>query len=186
MQKLKYILCIPYTVIKLSFIKLLHLKNFKFSWKTVLTPFTTIEMSKGSELNIGKKFKMLCGSRLRVRKNGKVMIGDHSGLNYGCMITAHEEIIIGSDVMIGPNVLIYDHDHDFKSKDGMKNMKYITEKVEIGDGTWIGANVVILRGTKIGKHCVVSAGAVVKGDYPDYSLIIQKRQEYVDVIKRDG
>ena len=45
--------------------------------------------------------------------------------------------------------------------------------IEIGDHTFIGTNAVILMGSKIGKHCVVAAGAVVKqfSEFPDYSLI---------------
>ena len=46
----------------------------------------------------------------------------------------------------------------------------------IGDNSWIGCNVVILRGTSIGKNCIVGAGSVLKGTYPDNSVIVQKRQ----------
>ena len=41
----------------------------------------------------------------------------------------------------------------------------------VGDGTWIGINATILGGTDIGKNCVVAAGAVVKGKFPDYCVI---------------
>ena len=45
------------------------------------------------------------------------------------------------------------------------------EPIEIGGGTWLGINSVILPGTKIGKGCVVAANCVVKGEYPDYCVI---------------
>jgi acetyltransferase-like isoleucine patch superfamily enzyme len=48
--------------------------------------------------------------------------------------------------------------------------------VEIGDNSWVGANTIILRGTKIGKNCVVGAGCVISGEYPDNSIITQKRE----------
>ena len=53
--------------------------------------------------------------------------------------------------------------------------------VTIGDNSWIGCNVVILRGTSIGKNCIVGAGSVLKGTYPDNSVIVQKRQTTVTV-----
>ena len=54
--------------------------------------------------------------------------------------------------------------------------KFVTAPVTIGDNSWIGCNVVILRGTSIGKNCIVGAGSVLKGTYPDNSVIVQKRQ----------
>lgn len=44
---------------------------------------------------------------------------------------------------------------------------------------WIGANTVILRGTVIGRDCVVGAGSVLKGVYPAGSVIVQKRTENI-------
>jgi UDP-N-acetylglucosamine acyltransferase len=39
----------------------------------------------------------------------------------------------------------------------------ITEDVEIGEGTWIGPNVVIMDGARIGKNCRIFPGAVIAG-----------------------
>ena len=38
------------------------------------------------------------------------------------------------------------------------------------DDCWIGANVVITAGVKIGKHCVIAAGSVVTKDIPAFSI----------------
>jgi len=39
--------------------------------------------------------------------------------------------------------------------------------VEIGEGTWIAANVVIMDGARIGKNCKIYPGAVISGDPQD-------------------
>ncbi len=44
--------------------------------------------------------------------------------------------------------------------------------VKIGSGSWIGAHVCIIGNVKIGKHCVIGAGAVVNKDIPDYSVAV--------------
>ena len=43
--------------------------------------------------------------------------------------------------------------------------------IVIGDNCWIGAKVTILDGVRIGNSCVIAAGAVVKGEFPDHCVI---------------
>ena len=85
-------------------------------------------------------------------------------------------IVLGDNIQLSPNVQIYDHDHDYRAEGGLAAMKYKTAPVEIGNNVWIGANCVILRGTKIGDNCVVAAGSVIKGEFPANTLIYQKRE----------
>ena len=40
-------------------------------------------------------------------------------------------------------------------------------KVEIGEGTFVGAGSTVIPGKKIGKWSVIGAGSVVVGDIPD-------------------
>ena len=75
--------------------------------------------------------------------------------------------------------MIYDHDHDFRIKDGLKSLKYKTSPIIIGNNVWIGSNTIILRGSKIGNNCVIGAGSVIKGTYEDGSIIVQKRENSV-------
>lgn len=44
------------------------------------------------------------------------------------------------------------------------------EPVEIGDDCRLGRRVIIMPGVKIGRGCVIAAGAVVTKDIPDYSV----------------
>ena len=50
-----------------------------------------------------------------------------------------------------------------KKKNGAYNKILIT----IEDNVWIGANVVVLTGVKIGKNSVIGAGSVVTKDIPE-------------------
>ena len=176
---IRAIICMIYSSIKFSCIKILKGQNFKFSFYNIISPFTEIELDRGAHISLGRKIKMRSGSKIRARKKAKINIADNVSLNYGCIITAHEEIKIGENTQFGPNVLIYDHDHDFREKNGLKDLKYKTSPVEIGDNVWIGANVIILRGSKIGNNCVVGAGSIIKGEFEDNTLIVQKRENEI-------
>ena len=47
-----------------------------------------------------------------------------------------------------------------------------TAPIVIEDETWVGANVVILAGVTVGKHCIIAAGSVVTKDVPAYSVAV--------------
>lgn len=173
-RKLKNIISVVYTFFKFLLIKIFYQSKFKFYFIERFSPNTEIDIGKNARLFLGKKVRAHSGVKIRVRKNAEVSVGENTAFNYGCIVTSHDSIKIGINTILGPNVLIYDHDHDFRSENGLK-LKYKTSPVEIGNNVWIGANTVILRGTRIGNNCVIGAGSVIRGDFPDNTLIVQKR-----------
>lgn len=104
----------------------------------------------------------------------KIEIGDNVGMS-GTAIYARSQITIGKGTMIGANTKILDNDFhpidiearriDDKSKIGVK-------PVVIGEDCFIGCNALILKGTTLGRGCVVGAGAVVSGTFEDGSVIV--------------
>lgn len=87
-------------------------------------------------------------------------------------------ITIGKNVTISRNVTLLVHDYSIAN--ALKHVGYIVQdgiphfekEIIIGDYSFIGANSVLLPGTKIGNNCIVGAGAVVKGVFPDDSIIV--------------
>lgn len=172
---IKAVFCVPLAAIKYAILKVENGNRFKASFPAIMSPLTEVTVEGKSELYIGKKLKMHNGAKIRVRKGGKLEVGKNFGMSNGCVVTAYEHIKIGDNVMLGPNVLIYDQDHDYRAPGGVAAMKFKTAPITIGNNVWIGANTLILRGTTIGDNSVVGAGTVVKGTFPENSVIIQKR-----------
>jgi acetyltransferase-like isoleucine patch superfamily enzyme len=101
-----------------------------------------------------------------VKIDARVVVGR------GTSIVGHWDINIGEDVIIGPNVYITDQNHTYQDVNiPIGAQPGIESAVEIGPGSWIAANAVILPGTHLGKNTVVGAGAVVRGEFPDYAVI---------------
>ncbi|WRP06320.1 acyltransferase [Rossellomorea aquimaris] len=175
-RNLKNLISVSYTLIKFLVIKMFHWKSFKFSLIERFSPNTEIDIGKNARLILNKRVRAHSHTKLRVRNSAELIVGENTAFNYGCIITSHHKIKIGKNSIFGPNVLVYDHDHDFRTAGGVKENKYRTSPVEIGDNVWIGANTVILRGTKIGNNCVIGSGSIVKGEYPDNVIIVQKRE----------
>lgn len=176
---------LAYSFVKLCLIKLVRFKELNFTFINLISPLTEINIGKNSKVNLGKRVQIRSGCKLNARHNSELTIGDRAFFNHGCMITSHEKIIVGNDVQFGPNVLIYDHDHDFRTVEGLKGSEFKTAEVVIGNNVWIGANTIILRGTIIGDNCVVGAGSVIKGIYSDDTIIIQKREQIEKTIVRN-
>lgn len=107
------------------------------------------------------------------RYGGKVTIGSGCGIS-GSTIYAMKEIKIGDNVLIGGNCKIIDNDFHPLPASLRINQKHEDIKkrpISIGDGCFIGANSIILKGTTLGCNCVVGAGSVVSGAFPDNVII---------------
>ena len=165
---------IPNGIIKTCMLKIFHFKSFHGIQPAHISLFTEITIENG-KLILGKGFKMRDGAKIRVRQDAICIIGNNVSLSSNNIITCRSFIKIGDNVELAPNVLIYDHDHDFRADGGIKSKKFITDPIEIGNNVWIGANTVILRGTKIGDNAIIAAGSVVKGIIPCNTVFIQKR-----------
>ena len=133
--------------------------------------FSNIEVGNNSELMIGYGFTMRQNAVLAIRDNAMLSIGSGVFINRNTIIVARKKIIIADGVTIGPNVCIYDHDHDVCNRGG----GYLVDSVAIGKNVWIGAGAIILKGVIIGENSVISAGSIVTKDIPANTILIQKR-----------
>ena len=169
------LISVLYSALKFSFLKLLHFRHFHFEGIQRFSPNTEVVLSERGTIRLGRHVRAHRRSKLLAFDRGVLEIGDNTALGNGVSINCMERITIGKGVQFGPDVKIYDHDHDFRVPGGIAAEKFRTAPVVIGDNAWIGCNVVILMGTTLGENCIVAAGSVLKGNYPPNSVIIQKR-----------
>lgn len=114
------------------------------------------------------------GENVNIERNAfftpELTVGDNSGIGVNSEI--YGPVTIGSDVMMGPEVVIYTHDHEFSRTDIPMRLQGSApvKPVEIGDDCWIGRRVMIMPGVHIGSGCVIGAGAVVTKDIPGLSV----------------
>jgi len=164
------------SLIKLTGLKLIYWRNLQFSIIERLSPNVVINLDGKSKIEIGNRVSIHSGSRISAVFGGCLKIHKNTSMNVGCIITCRKDIEIGENVAIGPNVMIFDHDHIMEKVNGVKNSSFKVDKIRIGNNTWIGAGSIILRGTSIGDNCIIAAGSIVKGSIPDNTVLIQKRE----------
>lgn len=123
----------------------------------------------------GKLMLKKCGKKVNIEKGAefstKVSLGDYSGIGINAKIKG--TCTIGKYVMMGPDCTIYTWNHEFSDTSRpMMEQGFSEEKeVIIGDDVWIGGNVTILPGVKIGSHSIIGACSVVTKDVPEYAIV---------------
>ena len=182
-KKSKNLVSVVFSLLKFIFIKLLRWNEFYFSPVERFSPSTVINIHRKGKMVFGTRLRVHSGVHLSVTPNAELRIGDDTAINYNCIIVARKRIIIGKDCTFGPNVVMYDHDHDFRGSDVMNGSAFIEKEIIIGNNVWIGANAIILRGTVIGDNAVVGAGTVVRGIIPANSVAYNKKELEVKVYK---
>jgi acetyltransferase-like isoleucine patch superfamily enzyme len=147
------------------------------NWKAYGIPF--IVTNGNGKIIIGSNFKINSGGHFNViGRNkklifqvwGSLTIGNNVRMS-GTAIICKKEVIIGDDVMIGGNVVIYDS--DFHSLDHLERNSIPENRsdvhiapVVIRNGAFVGGHSTILKGVTIGERAVVGAGSVVTGNVP--------------------
>lgn len=119
-----------------------------------------------NKLSVGENSWIAAGAIIR----GTISIGANSSVNPFTHIAGN--VTIGEGVRIAGLVSIYGFNHGFGRVDiPIFKQPHTSKGVVIGDGTWIGANAVVIDGVTVGEHSIIAAGSVVTKDVPKYSIV---------------
>lgn len=146
-----------------------------FGKQSVLQP--PIRLAREHRISIGDSVFVGAGSWLQVLDDGPdvaLELGDGTSIAGNCVLSAARSVRLGSQVLLARNVYVSDHIHAYSDvaravlEQGVERI----QAVVIEDGAWLGQNVVICPGVRIGRGAVVGANSVVIEDVPDYSLAV--------------
>ncbi|SFB89829.1 maltose O-acetyltransferase [Zunongwangia mangrovi] len=95
-----------------------------------------------------------------------IKTGNGVYFNFNCVILDGMEVKIGSRSMFGSNVQIYTASHPLNTKERASLLEF-SKAIEIGEDVWVGGNVTICPGIKIGDRAVIGAGSFITKDIPN-------------------
>ncbi|MEU4238584.1 sugar O-acetyltransferase [Actinoplanes sp. NPDC026619] len=100
-----------------------------------------------------------------------VHIGDDFFGNVNLTFVDDVEIHIGNGVMIAPSTTLTTTGHPIHP--GLReDFRRFSKPIVIEDKVWIGSNVVVLPGVRIGYGSVIGAGSVVSRDIPPMTVAL--------------
>ncbi|MGG3692576.1 acyltransferase [Heyndrickxia ginsengihumi] len=176
-----------------GFQSLLHIILLKIKFGNKFTVSLKQDISRSTCIEVRENSKIIIDGLIHTKKNvelksfngGVLKIAPRCTFNNNCMIASGKSITIETGTIFGPNVVVVDHDHDFRTVNNILEAKYICKDIYIGKNVWIGANVVILKGTTIGDNSVIGAGCIISGNIEENSVIIQKKELKIGKIKKE-
>jgi acetyltransferase-like isoleucine patch superfamily enzyme len=125
----------------------------------------------GASSSIGS-FSILKVSGTLTSIGNKIDIGKNVGIGDFAHIGGAGGVVIGNDTIAGAYLSLHPENHVFTDKQQLIREQGVTRKgIIIGSNCWIGAKVTVLDGSQVGNGCVIAAGAVVNGIFPDNVVI---------------
>jgi acetyltransferase-like isoleucine patch superfamily enzyme len=129
---------------------------------------------RGGLVEIGDGVRLYGDSCLETGEGGTLSIGPETSIHVRCQLMAHKSsIVIGRGVALAANCSLYPYDHGMAP--GVPIRQQALESrgpIVIDDEAWLGANVTVLSGVRIGKGAVIGAGSVVTRDVPDGCIAV--------------
>lgn len=147
-------------------------KNFSIGRKCYVNALSKEGLICGDNVSMGFLTHVdLTGSMKNLGKG--IKIGNNVGLgshgHYGSGIGGLE---IGNDTIIGNYVSFHPENHNYSDSSVLIRLQGVSGKgIKVGNNCWVGAKATFLDGSEIGNGCIVAAGAVVIGKFPDNVII---------------
>ena len=125
------------------------------------------------------------GELMTFKHGGEIIIGEYTFIGMNSKISSAKKITIGNRVLISHNVNIHDNvSHPINSIQRHEDFKHIMTiglqdnldlreaEIFIEDDVWIGFNVTVMKGVKIGRGAIIGACTLITKDVPEYAVVI--------------
>ena len=154
----------------------------RFWVRLLVNPFL-IKKGRGSHIRRGVRLDIFPWNKLQIGKKsyiehfstlnngvGDIVIGDRTRI--GLSNTLIGPVVIGDDVHLAQHVVVSGMNHCYEAIDKTIHSQGVKPSaIVVENDVWIGANVVLTAGVRIGTHAVVGAGSVVTKDVAPYTVV---------------
>jgi len=190
----KVVFWLPERIAKL---KLLKNPNIRIA-RSAKIAYRKLVVGASNRLTIGEG-SIVEGQLVFEREVGEIVIGCNTAIG-GSMLACATRIEVGDDVLISWGCTIVDHNsHSTKWSERQNDVRdwyrgrhkkdwtnVSMDQVIIGDKSWLGLNVVVLKGVVIGEGAIVGAGSVVTKSVPPWAIAVGNPARVIRQIPVEG
>lgn len=152
--------------------------NVKFEDYAEIHGLTSIGLKFGNDVTISRGVMIRPSSYYGKDLGYGLEMGDNSSIGPYGYVGCSGKIVIGENVMFGPKCSLFAENHVFEDTNSTIKSQGVSQKgIVVEDDCWIGSNVTILDGVRIGKGSVIGAGTLISKDVPDNSIIMDRRDK---------
>ncbi len=133
--------------------------------------FLSFRGEKDQGLRIGENVLLGRFTQLKVR-GGDLELGNDVNIGPYCHFGTVSKLTVGEHSLFGANCYIGGVRHGFSDSSKPIVEQELTSRgpTEIGSDVWLGAQVIVNEGIRIGDGAIIGANAVVTKDVPAYSI----------------
>ena len=135
-----------------------------------------------SHVQSGAKIGSNCVLGQNINIGNNVVVGNYCKIQNN--VSVYEGVTLEDYVFCGPS-MVFTNVLDPRCKYPQAGTQFYI-KTLVKEGASIGANVTIICGNTLGKHCFVGAGALVTKDVPDYALVIGTPAKIIGWVSEGG
>ncbi|WP_368293884.1 sugar O-acetyltransferase [Dehalobacter sp. TBBPA1] len=110
-----------------------------------------------------------------------IYIGENFYSNYNCTILDCAKVLIGDNVLFGPNVNLFTAGHPINFEVRNEGFEYALPIV-IGNNVWIGGGAIVNPGVTIGDNVVIGSGSVVTKNILSNSIAVGNPCKVIRII----
>jgi acetyltransferase-like isoleucine patch superfamily enzyme len=145
--------------------------NLSIGQNVTLMPGVDLKNREQGRIILHDGVRLDTGVRLVAARDARIEIGENAALGLGTVVNAGNDVVIGRGCLTGAHCVINASDHGIAAGVPIQEQPYEHAPITIGEDVWLGAHVVVAKGSQIGAGAVVSAGSVVSGPVPANAIV---------------
>jgi acetyltransferase-like isoleucine patch superfamily enzyme len=145
-------------------------KNLVIGNNVTFTGKTYIRMRKNGKIILGDNVRIGTEAWLVTANDSELNVGDNTILNNYSIFNGGHGLKIGRYCIFAAFVYINSSDHNFKKAEFVQKQGFFGAPIEIGEDVWLGGNLFVGKGVKIGDGAIIGAGSTVTRDIPSYKI----------------
>jgi acetyltransferase-like isoleucine patch superfamily enzyme len=151
-------------------------KNVSIHHKCDISRTVSNRIQIGNDVYIANSSWLACPERA-VGEPPSIILRNGCKIGRRCTLSGKNHVELQEDVLLGPSVLIMDHNHEYSDTERPIYEQGVTPggRIIIERNCWLGYGATILCNQgelRIGRNSIVGAGAVVTRSFPPVSIIV--------------